>query len=92
MNSKVKKEYFVELCQVQNFFVPHADSNHLNAQDVVATMVAQAKNLADVGNLLHHDKEGYECSDAILQNLFWDISTKLEMIEKVLSQSFRYEE
>lgn len=94
MNAKLKhaeKPYNVDLCKLQKFFIPHAESNHLNAQDVVHTLVEQAKNLAHVGNLLHDDTEGYECSDAIIQNLFWDLSTKLEMIDKVLSQAFRYD-
>lgn len=95
MNTKLKhaeKPYNVCLGELQTFFIPHAESNHLNAQDVIHTLVTQAKNLAHVGNLLHDDKEGYNCSDDIIQNLFWDLCTKLEVIDKVLSQAFRYDE
>ena len=93
MNSKVKKEYFAELCQVQDFFVPHADSNHLNAQDVVHTLVEQAKNLSSVGMALHMDGgDGYLVNDEIILNLFWDIKTKLELVDKQLSKAFKYDE
>ena len=93
MNAKVEKEYVVELCEVAEYFVQHEKSNHLNAQDVVHTLVEQAKNLASVGMCLHMDGEdGYLCSDEMLLNLFWDIKTKLELVDKQLSKAFKYDE
>lgn len=93
MNAKVKKEYVVELAEVEEYFIPHADSNHLNAQDVVHKLIEQAKNLASVGCLLHNDGgDGYLCSDEIILGLFWDIETKLKLIDKQLSKAFKYDE
>lgn len=93
MNAKVKKEYVVELCEAEQYFVPHEKSNHLNAQDVVHTLIEQAKNLASVGCLLHNDGgEGYLCDDQIILGLFFDIETKLKLIDKQLSKAFKYDE
>ena len=93
MNAKVKKEYVVKLCEVAEYFVQHEKSNHLNAQDVVHTLVEQAKNLSSVGQLLHMDGgDGYLCSDETILNLFWDIETKLKLIDKQLSKAFKYDE
>lgn len=92
MNAQVKNEYVVELAEVEEYFVPHADSNYLNAQDVISSLLEQAKNSASVGMLLHMDGgEGYLCKDEILLNLFWDIETKLKLIDKQLSKAFKYD-
>lgn len=92
MNAQVKnveKEYKPELAELPEYFVQHVDSNHLNAQDVVYTLLEQAKNLATVGQLLHMDGEdGYLVKDEILCNLFWDIATKLELLNKQLPKAF----
>lgn len=93
MNAKVEKEYVAELCELPEYFVQHKDSNHLNAQDVVHTLVEQAKNLASVGQLLWDETDKkYNCSDDTLFNLFWDIETKLKLIDKQLSKAFKYDE
>lgn len=93
MNAKVKKEFFPELVDVEEYFTPHADSNHLNAQDVVHTLLKQAKNLSSVGQLLHMDGgDGYLCSDETILNLFWDIETKLKLIDKQLYKAFKHNE
>lgn len=92
MNAKVENDYVVELAEVSEYFVQHKDSNHLNAQDIVHVLLDQAKNLASVGQLLHMDGgDGYLCSDEILLNLFWDIETKLKLVEKQLSKAFQYD-
>ena len=95
MNAKVKnveKEYKVELCEVTEYFVQHEDSNHLNAQDVIHCLLEQAKNLSRVGRALHMDGgDGYLVNDEILCNLFWDIETKLELMDKQLSKAFLYD-
>ena len=89
MNIKVEKDYVPELAEVVEYFVPHADSNHLNAQDVVHTLIEQAKNLASVGQLLWDETDKkYNCSDDTLFNLFWDIETKLKLIDKQLCKAF----
>ena len=92
MNAKVKnvdKDYNVELCDIKEYFVQHEDSNHLNAQDIVHNLLEQAKNLSTVGRALHMDGgDGYIVNDEILYTLFWDIETKLELIDKQLSKAF----
>lgn len=93
MNAKVKKEYVVKLCEVTEYFVQHEKSNHLDAQDVVHTLVEQAKNLASVGMALYMDGEdSYLVNDEMLLNLFWDIKTKLELVDKQLSKAFKCDE
>ena len=64
MNAKVEKEYVVELCEVAEYFVQHEKSNHINAQDVIHTLVEQAKNLSSVGMALYVDGgDGYLVND-----------------------------
>ena len=93
MNAKVEKEYVVELCEVAEYFVQHEKSNHLNAQDVIHTLVEQAKNLSSVGMALHMDGgDGYLVNDEVILNLFWDIKTKLDLVDKQLSKAFKYDE
>ena len=95
MNKQVKnveKEYKVELCEVTEYFVQHEDSNHLNAQDIVHVLLEQSKNLASVGQLLWDESDNkYNVSDEILFNLFWDIETKLKLLDKQLSKAFKYD-
>lgn len=92
MNAKVEKDYVVELAEVAEYFTPHKDSNNLNAQDVISTLIEQTKNLASVGMLLHMDGgDGYLCSDEVILNLFWDIETKLKLIDKQLSKAYKYD-
>ena len=92
MNAKVEKDYVVELAEVQEYFIPHADSNHLNAQDVVHTLLEQAKNLSSVGMALYMDGGGYMVNDEVILNLFWDIKTKLDLVDKQLSKAFKHNE
>ena len=93
MNAKVEKEYVVELCEVAEYFVQHEKSNHINAQDVIHTLVEQAKNLSSVGMVLYMDGgDGYLVNDEIILNLFWDIKTKLDLVDKQLSKAFKYDE
>ena len=93
MNAKVEKKYVVGLCEVAEYFVQHEKSNHLNAQDVIHTLVEQAKNLSSVGMALHMDGgDGYLVNDEVILNLFWDIETKLKLIDKQLSKAFKYDE
>lgn len=92
MNAKVEKKYVVELCEVAEYFVQHEKSNHLNAQDVIHTLVEQAKNLSSVGMALYMDGgDGYLVNDEVILNLFWDIKTKLDLVDKQLSKAFKYD-
>ena len=48
--------------------------------------------MASVGQLLHMDGgDGYLCSDETILNIFWDIETKLKLIENQLSKAFKYD-
>ena len=95
VEAKAEKEYHVDLCEMDMFFKPHKDSNHLNAQDVVHTLVEQAKNLASIGVCQYSgDLKNNECNlnhDAMM-GLFWDIQCKLKMIDKILPKAFKYDE
>ncbi len=48
-NLNSKKPYNPALCNVDAFYIPHAEANHLNAQDVIHSLVTQAKTLATIG-------------------------------------------
>ena len=91
MPNQNKPKYNCLFGSTSEFFVPHKEANHLNAQDVVESLVASAKDISiatfqcfDGGNKLM-------IKDEIVANLIYEIQTKLEMIEKILPMAFEYE-
>ena len=84
-----QKEYFPELCTTTAFFVPHADSNHLNAQDVVQNLVSSAKNISIATYNCFEDGRELAINDEIVADLIYELQTKLEMIEKILPLAFK---
>ena len=90
-----QKEYFPELCTTTAFFVPHKDSNHLNAQDVIHDLVARAISTSTVTWLMFEDRDGKMvniANDDLVANMLFDIQTKLEMIKKILPLAFDSED
>ncbi len=83
-----QKEYFPELCNTSDFFVPHKNSNHLNAQDVVVDLVNSAKNISMATWNCFEDGDKLVMKGEIVANLIYEIQTKLEMIEKILPLAF----
>lgn len=91
MPNQNKPKYNCLIGSTSEFFVPHSEATHLNAQDVVHSLVASAKDISiatfqcfDGGNKLM-------IKDEIVANLIYEIQTKLEMIEKILPMAFEYE-
>ena len=46
MPNQNKPEYNVLIGCTSEFFVPHSEANHLNAQDVIHELVASAKDIS----------------------------------------------
>ena len=90
-NQNTKKEYFPELCTTTAFFVPHEDSNHLNAQDVVRNLVSSAKNISIATYNCFEDGKELAIKGEIVAELIFELQTKLEMIEKILPLAFKRE-
>lgn len=86
-----QKEYFPELCTILDFFVPHKNANHLNAQDVVCDLVARAKDISTATFNCFEGGNKLIIKDEIVANLIYEIQTKLEMIEKILPSAFQSE-
>ena len=91
MPNQIKPKYNCLIGSTSEFFVPHSEATHLNAQDVVHSLVGSAKDISiatfqcfDGGNKLM-------VKDEIVANLICEIQTKLEMIEKILPMAFEYE-
>ncbi|EXE78011.1 MULTISPECIES: hypothetical protein [Acinetobacter calcoaceticus/baumannii complex] len=84
----INKDYFPLLCLTNEFFVPHKDANHLNAQDVVVDLVNSAKNISIATWNCFEDGEKLVMKGEIVANLIFEIQTKLEMIEKILPLAF----
>lgn len=90
-----QKEYFPNLGNTSDFFVPHKDSNHLNAQDVIHDLVARAISTSKVTWLMFEDHDGKMvnmANDDLVANMLFDIQTKLEIIEKTLPLAFQGKE
>lgn len=88
----INNDYLPSLCITSAFFVPHKDANHLNAQDVIHSLVGSAKDISTVTfNCFENGKE-LTINGEIVANLIFEIQTKLEMIEKILPLAFEWEE
>ena len=73
------------------FFVPHSEANHLNAQDVIHNLVTGAKDISIATFNCFDGGTKLVIKDKIVANLIYEIQTKLEMIEKLLPMAFEYE-
>ncbi|MDV2440216.1 hypothetical protein QR665_12160 [Acinetobacter gerneri] len=87
-NQNTKKPYNSKLGITDEFFVPHTDANHLNAQDVVCELVARAKDISMATFNCFEDGDKLVMKGEIVANLIYEIQTKLEMIEKILPMAF----
>ncbi len=85
------KDYLPLLCLTNEFFVPHAEANHLNAQDVIFDLVNSAKNISVATWNCFDDENGkmvLSINADIVSDLIFEIQTKLEMIQKILPLAF----
>lgn len=88
----INKDYFPFLCLTSEFFEPHKDANHLNAQSVIFDLVNSAKSISiATWNCFEDEGEKLAVNDVIVSNLISEIQTKLEMIEKLLPLAFDVE-
>ena len=90
--SNSKKPYNVNLGFIPDFYIPHPESNHLNAQDIVHALLVQALNTAIATQSCFEDDGKLDISPYVISNLIWTIQTKLEMIERILPLAFQGEE
>ena len=86
-----KKIYNPSLACTPEFYIPHPESNHLNAQDVIHSLVTQSLSATTVTWLMFEEQDGRMVNTAnsdLVANMLWDIQTKLEMITKILPMAF----
>lgn len=91
-NSNSKKPYNVDLCNITEFYIPHPESNHLNAQDIIHSLVSSAKDISTATWHCFDDGNALVVKDSIVANLIYELQTKLEMIEKILPLAFDCEQ
>jgi hypothetical protein len=82
MPNQNKPKYNCLIGSTSEFFVPHSEANHLNAQDVVHSLVASAKDISIATFQCFDGGTKIVIKDEIVANLIYEIQTKLEMIEK----------
>ena len=87
--SNSKKPYSPDLAFTPEFFVPHKDANHLDAQDVVHNLVSSAKNISTATYNCFEDGRELAINAEIVADLIYELQTKLEMIEKILPLAFK---
>lgn len=90
-NSNSKNPYNVDLCNITEFYIPHPETNHLNAQDVIHSLVSSAKNISIATWNCFEDGKELAINDEVVADLIYEIQTKLEMIEKILPLAFESE-
>lgn len=91
MPNQNKPKYNCLIGSTSEFFVPHKEANHLNAQDVVHSLVVSAKDISIATFQCFEGGNKLMIKDEIVANLICEIQTKLEMIEKILPIAFEYE-
>ena len=91
MPNQIKPKYNSLIGCTSDFFVPHSEANHLNAQDVIHSLVAGAKDISIATFNCFDGGTKLVIKDEIVANLIYEIQTKLEMIEKLLPMAFEYE-
>ena len=91
MPNQIKPKYNCLIGCTSEFFVPHSEATHLNAQDVVHSLVASAKDISIATFQCFEGGNKLMIKDEIVANLIYEIQTKLEMIEKILPMAFEYE-
>ena len=91
MPNQNKPKYNCLIGSTSEFFVPHSEATHLNAQDVVHSLVASAKDISIATFQCFEGGNKLMIKDEIVANLIYEIQTKLEMIEKLLPMAFEYE-
>ncbi|MCE1272776.1 MAG: hypothetical protein LWW88_14730 [Acinetobacter sp.] len=91
MPNQNKPKYNCLIGSTSEFFVPHSEATHLNAQDVVHSLVASAKDISIATFQCFEGGNKLMIKDEIVANLIYEIQTKLEMIEKILPMAFEYE-
>ncbi|EOR07296.1 hypothetical protein [Acinetobacter tandoii] len=92
MPTQIKKTYNPSLGSTSAFFVPDAEANHLNAQDVAYELVASAKDISIATFQCFEGGNKLMIKAEIVANLIIEIQTKLEMIERILPLAFESEE
>jgi hypothetical protein len=88
MSNSNKKPYNPSLSDISAFFVPHKEANHLNAQDVVCTLVKSAKNISIATWNCFEDGKELAIKGEVVADLIYELQTKLELIEKILPFAF----
>ena len=91
LENQNEPKYNVLIGCTSDFFVPHSEANHLNAQDVIHSLVASAKDISIATFQCFEGGNKLMIKDEIVANLIYEIQTKLEMIEKILPMAFEYE-
>lgn len=91
MPNQNKPKYNCLIGSTSEFFVPHSEATHLNAQDVVHSLVGSAKDISIATFNCFDGGTKLVIKDEIVANLIYEIQTKLEMIEKLLPMAFEYE-
>jgi hypothetical protein len=91
MPNQNKPKYNCLIGSTSEFFIPHSEATHLNAQDVVHSLVASAKDISIATFQCFEGGNKLMIKDEIVANLIYEIQTKLEMIEKILPMAFEYE-
>jgi hypothetical protein len=92
MPTQIKKTYNPSLGSTSAFFVPDAEANYLNAQDVAYELVASAKDISIATFQCFEGGNKLMIKAEIVANLIAEIQTKLEMIERILPLAFESEE
>ena len=92
LENQNEPKYNVLIGCTSEFFVPHSEANHLNAQDVIHSLVASAKDISIATFQCFDGGTKLVIKAEIVANLIAEIQTKLEMIERILPLAFESEE
>ncbi|WP_180089993.1 hypothetical protein [Acinetobacter sp. YH12219] len=92
MSNQAQKTYNSLLSSIDTFFVPHAEANHLNAQDIVSGLISSSMNISEATFQCFDSNNELMIDGSVVAGLILEIKTNLEMIEKILPLAFKGEE
>lgn len=94
MSNSNKKPYNSSLSFTPEFFVPHKEANHLNAQDVLRQLLEHSLSVTTATWLMFEEQDGKmvnTANDNLVANMLLSIQTQLGMVEKILPLAFQDE-